>query len=58
MHIQFMTDDTNNDIAGCCAGNGCLAAIFISFVIFAFGDAICLGFVQGIDLVLVLGLLV
>ncbi len=52
-----MADRTDDKIAFGGAGNGDFIAIFVLLVIFAFGNAVHLRFVQGIDFILVFWLL-
>ena len=51
MQVLFVTDNPDNQVAFRCAGNRCLAAVFILFVVFSLDHTVHLRFVQGIDFV-------
>ena len=57
MLVLLMTDRPDDEIAFGGAGDGDFIAILVLFVVFAFGDAVYLGLVQGVDFVLILWLL-
>ena len=57
MRILLMTDGADNEVTFSRAGNRGFVAVLVLFVVFAFGYAVYLGLVQGIDFVLVLWLL-
>ncbi len=55
--MDSMAARTDNDVAFGRAGDRGFIAVLVLFMVFALGDAVYLGLVQGIDFVLVLWLL-
>ena len=57
MLVFLMTDNANHDVAVFGRDDGYFVAVFIALVVFAFRNHISMRFVQGINFVLVFGLL-